>query len=219
LTSTRWLSWPAPNCSTPCFSLEPAGQAAHHRIGAGGDRNEQHLGRSPASAAGNRRAARPAAAARPFRDHRRTLFASCRTALTKGPERAPVVELDRVRLDQALFHAPRERVRGADAPTVRVVEGEGKTQPLRPLAQGRSLGFEGRIGAGQGALDQVAPGLEPVVGRRLVQLPLAIDVPLDQEARSEGEQQQHRHHGGVDAEVKALHSAGVSSASCLRANT
>ena len=46
-----------------------------------------------------------------------------------------------------------------------------------------------------------------------------VDVLLDQEARGEGEQQQHRHHRGVDAEVEALHAAGVSSASCLRANT
>jgi len=47
----------------------------------------------------------------------------------EGPEGPAVVELDRKRLDRPFLDAPGERIRGADALPVRVVEGEREAPP------------------------------------------------------------------------------------------
>jgi hypothetical protein len=203
--------------------LEPAGQPAHHRVGAGGDGDEQHdehqhqagAARTvPGSGGHGRRLRRPSGL-------RRARPSDCAQLPGRKVQSVrPSSSLTGYGLDRPVFHPP---VNESEAPMrlpFGVVERERKAQPLRPFAQGRGLVLRGRVDAGQRALDQVAPGLEPLVRRRLVALALAVDVLLDDEARGEGEQQPAPPRRWRRCAGRGFsRSRDVSSASCLLANT
>ena len=111
-------------------------------------------------AAGQRRRAHAAlarAAGPPRPACRRAADAS---AGAHDPQRAAVAQHDRLAhgAAAAVGFAALEGSRGGDALARRIVQRQRQAQPLRPVAQRRGLLVGRRVGAGQRALEQVAPG-------------------------------------------------------------
>ena len=80
-------------------------------------------------------------------------------------------------------------------------------QALRPFADTGGLHIDRRIGPRQRMHHQLGPAAQPLRHQLLVADALLIDVALEDPSRREGEQQQHDHDRGVDAQVEALHAA------------
>jgi hypothetical protein len=194
--------------------LEPSGQPAHHRVRAGGDREEEddqdHDQPGAARQAGNEE--RPGGR----RDPGTALVAAAAAAsppprlahaASHRPERSAVVEAKREGAADTLLCAALERLRGADAAPLGVVEGERNAQALRPVAQRRELRLGRGLGTGQRMVEQLGPGAEALARDLLVADAFVVEMALEHPAGDQGEEQQHHHHGGVDAQVEALHPA------------
>ena len=105
--------------------------------------------------------------------------------------------------------------RGGQGAAHGVVERQRQVQALRPAEQGALLVRLGSLRAWQAVADQRGEAGSALGPHAAHLLAFALDVVARQPAGHEGEGQQHRQDGGVDAQVKSLHS----SVSCLRANT
>ena len=159
--------------------LEPARQAAHHRVGAGGDGEEQHHqqhrqadaarpavgGRKGSSivAAGRRR---PRGPPRRARRARRAGGGSRRPGRTIHSVRPSSSRTETLRAPLPRPARRSEGLGGDDARALRVVQRERQAQALRPVAQRRGLLVRRRIGARQRALDQVGPGRHALADQR-----------------------------------------------------
>ena len=205
--------------------LQATRQMAHRGPGPRGHRNEQkHQHHQGAHATlpcrghkghGRRPRRRPARSTHP-RSVRPTQ-ALAQQAGPRHPKGAAVVQRNR-KPARTLFGLPaQERLGRRDSLTSRAVQCEWNAQALGPVQQCCGLVGHGRIGARQRALDQIAPGRHAVGQHRLRVLPLLLDLALEQPARAECKQQQHRHHREVDAQRERFHSE--LSVSCFLANT
>ncbi len=207
--------------------LEAARQAAHERVRAHRDGEEQHhdqhqqaqtrrhAARQDAGEQVRRRAAALAglrmmvgAEAAEVLVRRRGRVGAGRRLEHVGPhhvQRAAVVELDLVdrHVHQRLVAlAADERVGRRDPVTLLVFQRHRHAQALRPVAQRLGLHLRRRGGRRQRALDQVAPGRDALVDRRLVARMLLVQVALHEPARRPGEQRQGDDHGEPDAQVE-----------------
>ena len=209
--STRWSSAPAPKRSTPCFSaLEPARQAAHHRVGAGGH---------------GQRTAAPAAATRPAPRGQAAAAAPAAAAAVRGPPapqragRAHAAAAARrsthsVRPSSRRIGRPRAIAghlggRGAGttrwrrcagparrpAPSARAGAATTRAAPRPARSRGASAGGSERWIRSPQAADALAH-------LRFERAALGLHLALQQPARAEREQRQRRHHREVDAQVE-----------------
>ncbi|MCG3190252.1 MAG: hypothetical protein LKCHEGNO_02899 [Burkholderiaceae bacterium] len=194
--------------------FEPPRQAAHHRVGAGGQRDEQQRQQHEQAHARWPLRRQPRPVADPMQRGARFGCALPGIAVaprepaharTHHPQRAAVVESHRHAAAAAVRFTALVAVGRGDALAVDAVERHRQAQPQRPLAQCRGLLVGRRIGRRQRALHQLGPGIQALGGHAFDALALALEVLLHEPARHQRKRAEHAHHREPDAQVERTH--------------